>query len=118
MTTTSRTPPAPPAVPLGVTALELPTPSSASEELLLGLLLNVVRTHAPGAAAALSGERLDRGGTPESIERSLQVIGTWAQLLSIAELHDVMRARRRLETEPGRGEDGGQAHAGDGRRGA
>jgi phosphoenolpyruvate carboxylase len=88
-------------VPLGVTALELSTPASASEELLLELLSIVVRTRAPDAAAALDGERLDRGGTPQSIERSLQLIGTWAQLLSIAELHDVMRARRRLETEQG-----------------
>jgi hypothetical protein len=61
----------------------------------------VVRTRAPDAAGALDGERLDSGGTPQSIERSLQVIGTWAQLLSIAELHDVMRARRSLETEQG-----------------
>ncbi|HEV2181471.1 MAG TPA: phosphoenolpyruvate carboxylase [Gemmatimonadaceae bacterium] len=85
----------------GATAIELPTAASDAEALLVGLLLDVVGTRAPDAAAALGGARIDRGGTPASIGRSLQALGTWAQLVSIAELHDAMRARRRVELEDG-----------------
>ncbi len=91
---------APPAVPHGATAMELPTSGSA-DELLFELLRSVVRERAPEAEGALEGARLDRGGTPISIARSLQALGVWSQLLSIAELHEAMRARRRVEGEQG-----------------
>lgn len=88
-------------IPEGATAMELPKAASDAEALLVGVLLDVVGTRAPDAAAALRGARIDRGGTPASIGRSLQALGTWAQLVSIAELHDAMRARRRVELEEG-----------------
>ena len=88
-------------VPAGATAMELPLAASDAEALLVGLLVDVVGTRAPDAAAALRGARIDRGGTPASIGRSLQALGMWAQLVSIAELHDAMRARRRVELEEG-----------------
>ncbi|HXY30554.1 MAG TPA: phosphoenolpyruvate carboxylase [Gemmatimonadaceae bacterium] len=81
--------------------MELPTPASDAEALLATLLRSVIRLRAPDAEGALEGGRLDRGGTPESIGRSLQALGIWCQLLSIAELHDAMRARRRAEGEQG-----------------
>jgi phosphoenolpyruvate carboxylase len=90
-----------PPVPTGATALELPTTGSDAEALLVGLLADVIRVRAPDAVGALAGARLDRGGTPSSIGRSLQALGVWAQLVSIAELHDAMRARRRAELEQG-----------------
>lgn len=94
--------PVPPvAVPAGATAMELPNASSDAEALLVGLLLDVVGARAPDAAAALGGARMDRGETPAHIGRSLQALGMWAQLVSIAELHEAMRARRRVELEAG-----------------
>ncbi|HKT08122.1 MAG TPA: phosphoenolpyruvate carboxylase, partial [Gemmatimonadaceae bacterium] len=89
------------AVPAGATAMELPNAASDAEALLVGLLRDVVAARAPDAAAALGGARIDRGGTPASIGRSLQALGMWAQLVSIAELHDAMGARRRVELEEG-----------------
>ena len=89
------------AVPAGATAMELPKAASEGEALLVGLLADVVGTRAPDAVSALRGARIDRGGTPASIGRSLQALGMWAQLVSIAELHDAMRARRRVELEDG-----------------
>ncbi|HEX6807925.1 MAG TPA: phosphoenolpyruvate carboxylase [Gemmatimonadaceae bacterium] len=91
----------PAAVPAGATAMELPKAASDAEALLVGLLMDVVGARAPDAASALRGARIDRGGTPASIGRSLQALGMWAQLVSIAELHDAMRARRRVELEDG-----------------
>ena len=89
------------AVPSGAAVMELPGTASESEALLVGLLLDVVRMRAPDAAAALGGARIGRGGTPAAIGRALQALGMWAQLVSIAELHDAMRARRRVELEEG-----------------
>lgn len=91
----------PVAVPSGATAMELPATGSEAEALLVGLLADVVRTRAPDASDALAGARLGSGGTPAGIGRSLQALGMWAQLVSIAELHDAMRARRRVEMEQG-----------------
>lgn len=91
----------PAAVPAGATAMELPKAASDAEALLVGLLMDVVGARAPDAASALGGARIDRDGTPASIGRSLQALGMWAQLVSIAELHDAMRARRRVELEDG-----------------
>ncbi|MGH7648923.1 MAG: phosphoenolpyruvate carboxylase, partial [Gemmatimonadaceae bacterium] len=89
------------AVPAGLTAMELPAVASGAESLLVGLLADVVRLRAPDAAGALGGARIDHAGTPAAIGRSLQALGMWAQLVSIAELHDAMRARRRIEIAQG-----------------
>jgi len=88
-------------VPAGATAMELPEAPSDAESLLVALLSDVVSARAPDAAGALGGARIDRAGTPAAIGRSLQALGMWAQLVSIAELHDAMRARRRVEIERG-----------------
>ncbi len=92
--------PAPPPVPHGLTAMELPTSTNETERLLVGLLAEVVHVRAPDADGVLAGGPLG-GGTADSVARSLQVIGIWAQLVSIAELHEVMRERRRAERERG-----------------
>jgi phosphoenolpyruvate carboxylase len=86
-------------VPSGATAMEFPVRESPARDLLLGLLIEVVRERAPDAAGVLEGAPLDAGGTADSIARSLQALGVWAQLLSIAELHAAMSARRRVQRE-------------------
>ncbi len=88
-------------VPEGATALELAGGASGAASLLVGLLTDVVRMRAPDAAGALGGAPIDRAGTPAAIGRSIQALGMWAQLVSIAELHDAMRARRVVELEHG-----------------
>jgi phosphoenolpyruvate carboxylase len=88
-------------VPEGATALELGGTVSDAGRLLVRLLTDVVRMRAPDAAGALGGARIDRAGSPAAIGRSLQALGMWASLVSIAELHDAMRARRRVELEQG-----------------
>ena len=94
-------PPAAPGVPLGASAMELPVAGSEVESMLVGLLRDIVRTRAPDAERALAPAPIDAAASPEALSRTLQVLGVWAQLLSIAELHDAMRARRRVETEQG-----------------
>jgi len=86
-------------VPAGATAMEFPARDSPARDLLLDLLSDVVRERAPDAAGVLDGAPLDAGGTADSIARALQVLGVWAQLLSIAELHAAMSARRRVQRE-------------------
>jgi len=81
--------------------MELTGSTSDAESLLVGLLTDVVRMRAPDAAGALGGARIDRAGAPAAIGRSLQALGMWATLVSIAELHDAMGARRRVEIEQG-----------------
>ena len=94
-------PQAPPAVPQGATAMELPSTGSDTRELLFDLLASVIRDRDPDVEPALRGERLDRGGTPQRIARSLQALGVWSQLLGIADLQEAMRAQRRAEVADG-----------------
>ncbi|HEX5385958.1 MAG TPA: phosphoenolpyruvate carboxylase [Gemmatimonadales bacterium] len=68
-------------------------------DLLLGQLLDVVRSREPELEPVLAGE-LDRC-PPELQARALQVLGIWLQLLSIAEQNAAMRRRRQVEAERG-----------------
>ncbi|HEU4641337.1 MAG TPA: phosphoenolpyruvate carboxylase [Gemmatimonadaceae bacterium] len=77
--------------------------ATEAEALLHDLLVRVVRARAPGAERAIAdggGEETREEpagaaeGAPADPARALQAIGVWAQLLSIAELHDAMRTRR------------------------
>ena len=92
---------APPAVPVGATAMELPTPESGAERLLVDMLRQVVMLRAPESAAALDGGQLGDDSSSDSIARSLQTVGLLSQILPIAELHDAMAARQRVERERG-----------------
>jgi phosphoenolpyruvate carboxylase len=92
---------APPAVPSGATAMELPTQESDAERLLVEMLRAVVQLRAPDALPVLDGGRPDGGGDAESVARSLQTAGLWTQILPIAELHDAMAARQRVERARG-----------------
>ena len=92
---------APPAVPIGATAMELPTPESGAERLLVDMLRQVVMLRAPESVDALDGGRLGDDSSGESIARSLQTVGLLSQILPIAELHDAMEARQRVERERG-----------------
>ena len=92
---------APPAVPTGPTAMELPTPESGAERLLVDMLRQVVMLRAPESVAALEGGQLGDDSSGESIARSLQTVGLLSQILPIAELHDAMDARQRVERERG-----------------
>ncbi|HEX6534511.1 MAG TPA: phosphoenolpyruvate carboxylase [Gemmatimonadaceae bacterium] len=68
------------------------TRATAAEALLHELFAGVVRRRAPGAEEVLGGDAAAPAAAGTA--RALQVLGVWAQLLSIAELHDAMRARR------------------------
>jgi phosphoenolpyruvate carboxylase len=92
---------APPAVPTGPTAMELPTPESGAERLLVDMLRQVVMLRAPESVAALEGGQLGDDSSGDSIARSLQTVGLLSQILPIAELHDAMDARQRVERERG-----------------
>ncbi|HKV52595.1 MAG TPA: phosphoenolpyruvate carboxylase [Gemmatimonadaceae bacterium] len=94
---------APSASHAGTSSVSASGPSLAlpldAESVLVGLLTEVVRSRAPDAAAALAGARIDCAGSPAAIGRSLQALGMWATMVSIAELHQAMRARRCVELE-------------------
>jgi phosphoenolpyruvate carboxylase len=68
-------------------------------DLLYTLLVEVVRGRAPELEPLLTGEQEACG--PELEARSLQVLGIWLQLLSIAEQNAAMRRRRQIEAERG-----------------
>ena len=86
---------------MGATAMELPTPESGAERLLVEMLRQVVMLRAPESVAALDGGKLGDDSSGESIARSLQTVGLLSQILPIAELHDAMDARGRVERERG-----------------
>ncbi len=81
--------------------MELPTPESSAERLLVEMLRQVVMLRAPDSVAALEGGKLGGNSSGESIARSLQTVGLLSQILPIAELHDAMEARQRAERERG-----------------
>ena len=81
--------------------MELPTPESGAERLLVDMLRQVVMLRAPESVAALDGGQLGDDSSGESIARSLQTVGLLSQILPIAELHDAMEARQRVERERG-----------------
>jgi len=81
--------------------MELETQESGAERLLVEQLRRVVEHRAPDAVAALEGGRLDGDSSAESVGRSLQAVGLLSQILPIAELHDAMAARQRVERERG-----------------
>lgn len=81
--------------------MELPTPESGAERLLVEMLRQVVMLRAPESAAVLDGGKIDGDSSVESIARSLQTVGLLSQILPIAELHDAMDARQRVERERG-----------------
>ncbi|MDQ2930754.1 MAG: phosphoenolpyruvate carboxylase, partial [Gemmatimonadota bacterium] len=81
--------------------MELPTPESGAERLLVEMLRQVVMLRAPESAAVLEGGKIDGDSSGESIARSLQTVGLLSQILPIAELHDAMDARQRVERERG-----------------
>jgi phosphoenolpyruvate carboxylase len=81
--------------------MELPTPESGAERLLVDVLRQVVLLRAPDSAEALEGGPLGDDSSGESIARSLQTVGLLSQILPIAELHDAMDARQRVERERG-----------------
>jgi phosphoenolpyruvate carboxylase len=68
-------------------------------DLLYAQLLEVVRARAPELEPVLTGETEVCG--PDLEGRSLQVLGIWLQLLSIAEQNAAMRRRRQIEAERG-----------------
>jgi phosphoenolpyruvate carboxylase len=93
-------------------AVELPEssdPAAASAaqyanevvELLSGLMLELLRRHAPELDPVLRGERAPQELSAELLARTLQVQGIWFQLLSIAEQNAAMRRRRQIEAERG-----------------
>ena len=86
---------------MGATAMEMPTPESGAERLLVEMLRQVVMLRAPESVAALDGGKLGDDSSGESIARSLQTVGLLSQILPIAELHDAMEARGRVERERG-----------------
>jgi phosphoenolpyruvate carboxylase len=92
---------APPAVPIGPTAMELPTPESGAERLLVDMLRQIVMLRAPDSVEALDSGQLGGDSSSDSIARSLQTVGLLSQILPIAELHDAMGARQRVERERG-----------------
>ena len=65
------------------------------------MLRQVVTLRAPESVAALEGGKLGDDSSGESIARSLQTVGLLSQILPIAELHDAMDARQRVERERG-----------------
>ena len=81
--------------------MELETQESEAERVLVALLRQVVAHRAPETVGALEGGRLDSNDSPESVSRSLQTVGLLSQILPIAELHDAMAARQRVERERG-----------------
>jgi phosphoenolpyruvate carboxylase len=81
--------------------MELETQESGAERLLVDLLRKVIEHRAPETVGALEGGRLDRDDSPESVSRSLQTVGLLSQILPIAELHDAMAARQRVERARG-----------------
>jgi phosphoenolpyruvate carboxylase len=68
-------------------------------DLLYSLLLEVVRGRTPELEPLLTGER--EGCGPDLEARSLQLLGIWLQLLSIAEQNAAMRRRRQIEATRG-----------------
>jgi phosphoenolpyruvate carboxylase len=68
-------------------------------DLLYTLLLEVVRGRSPELEPLLTGAQEACG--PELEARSLQVLGMWLQLLSVAEQNAAMRRRRQIEAERG-----------------
>jgi len=81
--------------------MELPTPESGAEQLLADMLRQVVMLRSPESVQALEGGRLGNDSSGVSIARSLQTVGLLSQILPIAELHDAMDARQRVERERG-----------------
>ena len=81
--------------------MELPTPESDAERLLVEILRQVVAQRAPESVGALEGGRIGGDSSGESIARSLQTVGLLSQILPIAELHDAIDARQRVERERG-----------------
>jgi phosphoenolpyruvate carboxylase len=81
--------------------MELPTPESGAERLLVEKLRQVVTLRAPESVEALEGGKLGDDSSDESIARALQTLGLLSQILPIAELHDAMDARQRVERERG-----------------
>ena len=81
--------------------MELPTPESGAERLLVDMLRQIVMLRAPESVEALEGGQLGDDSSGESIARALQAVGLLSQILPIAELHDAMDARQRVERERG-----------------
>jgi phosphoenolpyruvate carboxylase len=80
-------------------AEEAATYANDVADLLYTLLLEVVRARTPELEPLLTGEQEACG--PDLEARSLQVLGIWLQLLSIAEQNAAMRRRRQIEAERG-----------------
>jgi phosphoenolpyruvate carboxylase len=80
-------------------AEEAATYANEVADLLYTLLLEVVRGRAPELEPLLTGAQEACG--PELEARSLQVLGIWLQLLSVAEQNAAMRRRRQIEVERG-----------------
>ena len=90
------------AVPANVVALANtdPSPDSYTDEtinLLFTLFCEVLEERQPDILPLLKGEQLETPG-PTTILRGLQALGTWFQLLAIAEENAAMHGRRRDET--------------------
>jgi hypothetical protein len=81
--------------------MELPTPESGAERLLVEMLRQVVMLRAPDSVAALEGGKLGGNSSGESTARSLLTVGLLSQILPIAHLHDAREARQRAERERG-----------------
>ena len=79
---------------------ERPTGAEANE-LLLALFTSVVRSRQPELEPVLSGQPLGDSPSPDLIARALQVLGIWAQLLSIADRFEAMHEIRDAEVEHG-----------------
>src|SRR6056297_363421 len=71
------------------------------EELLTGLLRDVLGSHAPDLRALFSGRPELDARDPKALIRALQAIGIHLQLTTIAEQNTAMRQRRAAETSGG-----------------